>query len=498
MKKITLLPIFLFALLTAVLFHKQSFGINLFIIEALVIVFLIIRKEIGFKGYLHVISIGSVIISAVFTVITNSAFSIWMNFISVFFLTGLLAYPLGRSSFTIFKISATSFVLSQGKFLESLISAPVDNKFFTAFKKVKYVLIPIPVIALFVGIYSFSNPIFNEVLSKISKSITHFFNYIFSVIDPALILLFAVGLIVGNFIFIRELFTPISVSEHHQADLLVRFRKKIKRNFNFNGLKQELIAGIFLLIVLNAILLAVNIIDIRWVWFGFEFSGQYLKQFVHTGTYLLITSILLSIFIVLFFFRKNLNFYKNNKWIKNLSYIWLGQNMILVISVAIRNFWYISYYSLAYKRIGVIIFLVLVLIGLISVILKVKNKKTIFYLLRINTLAAFILLVISSGFNWDNIIARYNFNNASTSFVHLDYLASLPDRSLPYLDKSAEELKNIDAIQNDKYSFRSSMMSAEDYVNTIEFRKKQFKARWENQSFLSWNLPDYLAYRKLF
>jgi hypothetical protein len=59
-------------------------------------------------------------------------------------------------------------------------------------------------------------------------------------------------------------------------------------------------AGIVLLIALNALLLFVNIIDIKWVWIGFEFEGQYLKEFVHKGTYLLILSIIISIGIVLY------------------------------------------------------------------------------------------------------------------------------------------------------------------------------------------------------
>jgi hypothetical protein len=183
--------------------------------------------------------------------------------------------------------------------------------------------------------------------------------------------------------------------------------------------------------------------------------------------------------------------------LRYLSYVWLAQNGILSISVAIRNFYYIEHFNLAYKSIGVLIFLLLTLYGLFTVFIKVKERKSAFYLFKTNALSLYIVLMISSFVNWDSLIARYNFNHANKAFVHLDFLSTLSDKALPYLDKTIPELNKINQIQESDFSFREKFMSPESYHDTIESRKSEFLLSWRSKSILSWNLPEYLAYEKL-
>src|SRR5690606_28371186 len=96
----------------------------------------------------------------------------------------------------------------------------------------------------------------------------------------------------------------------------------------FGELQTEYKIGLLVLAVLNLLLLAVNVIDIQWVWIGFEVPLHFnLRQFVHEGTYLLILSILISIGIVLYLFRGSLNFHPKNKWLKILGKAWIIQNV---------------------------------------------------------------------------------------------------------------------------------------------------------------------------
>src|SRR4029078_3225426 len=128
-----------------------------------------------------------------------------------------------------------------------------------------------------------------------------------------------------------------------------------------------------------------NCVDITYVWFGFTYNNDInLSEYVHEGTGLLIFSILLAMVLLLFFFRGNLNFYKQNKWLRAGAYAWLLQNSILAVSVLFRDYYYIQHYGLAYKRIGVLIFLAMVLMGLITVFIKIQKRKTAYYLLRVN------------------------------------------------------------------------------------------------------------------
>ena len=106
-------------------------------------------------------------------------------------------------------------------------------------------------------------------------------------------------------------------------------------------------------------------------------------EFVHEGTWLLVFSVFLSAAIALFFFKGNLNYFSKNKWLKRLTIVWIAQNLVMVISVMLRNYWYITYFGLAYKRIAVLFFLLLTMIGLITIIIKILNKKSSYYLWRV-------------------------------------------------------------------------------------------------------------------
>ncbi|SES94086.1 DUF4153 domain-containing protein [Hymenobacter actinosclerus] len=197
-------------------------------------------------------------------------------------------------------------------------------------------------------------------------------------------------------------------------------------------LRKEYLAALAVFGLVNALLLIVNIIDIRWIWFGFVLTpGFDLTQFVHEGTYVLIFSILVAMGIVLWFFRRNLNFYQPGlaalRW---GATVWVVQNAVLAVSVGLRNYYYIQYTGLAYKRIGVYGFLLLTFFGLVTVLLKIWQRRSAFGLVRLNSLAAYGLLLLLALGNWEIWIARYNLN-ARFSTLDLGFLLEMPARVLP-------------------------------------------------------------------
>ena len=103
-------------------------------------------------------------------------------------------------------------------------------------------------------------------------------------------------------------------------------------------------------------------------------------------------------------------------------------------------------------------------------------------------------------FNWDVIIAKYNFNHYKTSFVHLDFLSGLSDKALPYLEVSKENLKEISAEQQDQFSSsfsRTYYVKPDDYYEHIQWRKDRFLREWPERSWLSWDFADQRAYNLL-
>ena len=497
-KKKDTIVVIVSALLITGLFHKQALGLNLLITEILLFSYLLITKQIHFKGLYPITLSFGLLITSLFTVLTHSVFSYIINFLVLFAFIGLLIYPEVKSLITTIELSFANIFGSQIQFLKELSgSKSKGQKLGSRMWQFRIFIIPIFIILLFIIIYRKSNPFFDKLIGDITLFFQEQLSFIFKDFDFLITITFLIGLIISVFIFIRTSNQRLIEIDTASSEELKRERKKGLIKSLSNALKNEYKAGVFMLVILNLVLFVLNVIDIKWVWFSFKWEGQYLKQFVHEATYLLILSILISIILVLYYFRGNLNFYQNNKLLKYLSFIWLAQNGILTISVAIRNFWYINYFALAYKRIGVIIFLVLTLYGLYTVYQKVRQKRSTFYLFKTNAYALLVVLIFSSLFNWDSIIAKYNFKNSNKSFLHLDYLVTLSDKALPYLDKTLPELQQIDSIQKEKFPFEQKFMTPHEYYRIVENRKRLFIDKWDAEGILSWNLPEYLAYKKL-
>lgn len=486
------------ALLITMLFHRHAIGLNLIIYEAIFVLWLFISKQFSAKGFNNIFTLLCLVITSAFTVINYSTYTYIIHFLTLLIFIGTLIYSNYQSTLTSLKLSLASIFKSQAQFFRSIGKASLKGRNLASFiRKISIFIIPLAIVVVFVFIYRKSNPVFDEINTKIGGLIGKIWSGIFENFDSLIILTFLLAFAISNILLLRVRKNRIIEKDQSLSDNLTRIRNRTSRNFKPTALKNEFKAGVFLLGVLNLILLLVNIIDINWVWFNFEWEGQFLKQFVHEGTYLLILSILISIVLVLYFFKRNLNFYRNNKTLRILSYIWLAQNAILTISVGIRNTYYISKFSLAYKRIGVIFFLILTLYGLFTVYKKVKNKKTTSYLVRANFKALFVLLVVSSCINWDIVIARYNFKHYQSSFVHLDYLVGFSDKTLHILDKPIDKLSEIAAIQDNKFDFVQNYMSPDTYFAQIQYRKDVFTEKWESKGFLSWNLAEHRAYKSI-
>ena len=497
-KRKSIFLILLSAFIFTLLFHKQALGLNLLLFEIAFFIWVISSKQFYFIGKNQITSGIGFLFTSLSTVITHSSLSYIINFLTLIVFIGILNYPEARSLVNSFGLSINSFFKSQGQFLKQISGSKLNGYHPGGFfRKSRIFFIPLIIILIFIIIYRLSNPVFDELLTQFESVFTEKWEIIFKDFDFMILITFTIGLLLSNFIIIRTVNRRIIQRDSDATEELKRIKNKSQNIFSASGLKSEYKAAIFLLAMLNIILLIINTIDIYWVWFNFEWNGNYLKQFVHEGTYLLILSIIISIILVLYFFRGNLNFLAKNRLLKYLSYVWLAQNAVLAISVAIRNFWYIHYFSLAYKRIGVIIFLMLVIYGLYTVFKKVRYRKSVFFLVKSNAYSIFIVLIISSVINWDNLIAKYNFQYADTAFLHLDFMATLSDSSIPYLDKPLDELVRINETQKEKFPFEQKFMTPEEFHSVIESRKIDFEEKWKEKNFLSWNLSEYKAFREL-
>ncbi len=497
-KNAALLLTLVHALIFVWLFHKQQLGLNLFIFELLAIgSLLLILRERPVSLVSKIVLAGN-LISGLAVLWHFSDWAIFINLCSFFLFTGSLVYPHSRSLLSTGLFSLTNAFLAPGRFFVLLTNLKgKNNAAGKSFRAIKLALLPLVVLMIFIALYKASNPLFDKGVTQLTAFIDRYWDALVHDFDLGWVFTLLLGLFFSLLIFIHVQHKRVLAYETNSQDQLTRIRKKHSFGFKLTALNDELKSALFLLISLNLLLLILNSIDIYWVWFNFEWEGEYLKQFVHEGTYLLIISILISIALVLFFFRRNLNFYARNKMLKLLSYAWLAQNAVLALSVAMRNFWYIKYFALAYKRIGVLVFLLLTLYGIYTVYQKVRHQKSAYYLWRTNSLATFVMLVLLTMVNWDAIIARYNFSHYRTAFVHLDFLSKLSDKTLPLLDKSLEELKAMETVQKELFPFEEQYMDAEAYHKKIQLRKEYFMSHWNEKNLRSWNFAEARAYKAL-
>lgn len=270
--------------------------------------------------------------------------------------------------------------------------------------------------------------------------------------------------------------------EAHDEAQTFDLRRKHRKSKSSNplALKYHYKTALTTIILLNLLLATVNLADIGSVWTGFQYeSPQALSRFVHTGTYWLIFSIFLSAGVVLYFFRGNINFLKNNRPLRTLTQVWLLQNALLALSVGMRNYHYIVGYGLAYKRLGVLIFLLLTIVGLRTLYNKVAHKRSFFYLAHTNAWAWYGIWLLCSTVNWDECITRYNLSKTVYPIDARFLIDSVSDKNIYLLLQNRERLHRAGYIN---YSG--------DTDAAIDFKVLKFKAKIGRHSWLSWNLPD--------
>jgi len=377
----------------------------------------------------------------------------------------------------------------------------------TVSRVIRFAIFPLILLVVFFCIYQSANTVFSDMAGRIGAQLELFFGHFFDFFSWERSLFLLLGLLITGSILLKSKLDYFSVREARLQDGLQRTRKTLHQRregafFQFielimgrmaNGkmaLKNENTTGIISLVLLNILLLLVNTIDLSFLWIHFQYKeGEPVYKMVHEGTELLIVSIVLAMAILLFFFKGNLNFYRRNKWLKYGAYAWIIQNAMLVSSVFLRDYYYILRHGLAYKRIGVLFFLIMVMVGLATVFLKIWNRKTNYFLFRVNAWAGIVVLVLATTIHWDEFIAGYNLKRQNTVALDVPFLLSLSDKALPLLDTNMVALQkrenDLQSLVSDKRALCDTCFTAQLKQREIAFAQKQQQFSW-----LSWNYAD--------
>jgi hypothetical protein len=483
-------------------FWGEKLGLNLFIFNLLLTVASLLFNRSSWRANTVKITVFLTFTAACMVLIHNSLVSKIAYFASFFLMLAFIhetrlksiLYGLGYV-FTDFFESISQGILGLTVHIPHKIYHQNQFKVKLIGQYIKLAVIPIIVFIIFFILFKVGNPVFDSLSNELGLQIQKWSEILFFKFSFLRLLFMVLGVfLIGLALYKRDL-AFLAEAELKQQDFIER-KKSPEKNAEWSiqiksiALKNEYRMGVMMIWMVNLLLLAVNVIDVQFLWIGFDFQKAInYKDMVHNGTYMLITSILLSIGILIYFFRKNLNFYPYRSKLKPLAYVWIFQNSILVFSVALRTYYYIHQYGLAYKRIGVLIFLCLTLFGLYTMYRKILGRKSAYYLLRMNSWAVYVMLICMSLVNWDILIVSYNLKHHSKDKkTDVAFLLTLSDKTLHLVHQNTSKIDMKDTNSNDFYRIQSRQQH-------LDSRIKDFMAYQKSLSWLSWNYADYQTYQ---
>ncbi len=192
------------------------------------------------------------------------------------------------------------------------------------------------------------------------------------------------------------------------------------------------------LIIFNLMFALQTMMDMNYLWGNSTLpDGVSYALYAHKGAYpLIVTALLAAIFVLVTQSAKKE--ISESKLITQLMYLWISQNILLVLSSIYRTFLYVEIYALTYWRIAAFIWMGLVACGLIWIILRGLLGKSNTWLINANVLTLLAVLYVTSFVNVGGMIAHYNVTHSkvmSGAGISLDvyYLQNIGSASIPAL-----------------------------------------------------------------
>ena len=464
----------------SLLFFQQNAGINFLIFSVVLITILLLKNKNLLKQRTWLWSAALCLISASCVFVHSSSLAIIANVVSLL-LVSAFSFNSATSSIFSFLFSCYTVISCVVYIIIDSVSRLKPNPEITASKRSYKVLATLVVAVLsiiFLNLYQSANPLFAENTKWINLDFISI-SWIF----------FTLGgfLLMYAFLYQRTM-KPLEAWENNLSlkNGIVQENDAVGKYY-----ETERFGGLLLFIVLNIMLIILNSGDIQTLYFkgGLPKNISH-SDFVHNGVGIIIFSIIIATSLIMFLFRKEFVSIKNNKALMACVYLWIGQNILMLSSTALRNQIYIHDYNFTYKRIGVYVWLMLAVIGLLIMFLKLYKKQSNWYLIKTNVAVWFTVLTLSSLVNWDLLITRYNITNKPLKDVDFYYLFSLSDSNLPDLlaiSKQTEFYKCPDSLRN--YSSDTQRYYNQTYAQLLNEKLQHYLSDYTND-FRSFDLRD--------
>ena len=238
------------------------------------------------------------------------------------------------------------------------------------------------------------------------------------------------------------------------------------------------------LILFNLLFAVQTILDGAYLWGNATLPADIsYASYAHRGAYPLIVTALLAAAFVLAAMRPGRPA-EQSRVIRPLVYLWVAQNVLLVLSSILRLDLYVQIYLLTWWRVAAFIWMVLVALGLVLIVARIVLNRSNGWLIRANLVTLTATLYACSLINFAGIIADYNVSHSREATgkgvsLDLNYLFSLGPQALPAIDR-AITLRGLDPTL---VSRRGCLV--EQQVKDTAF--------WRTWGFRSWRLQRALG-----
>jgi hypothetical protein len=183
------------------------------------------------------------------------------------------------------------------------------------------------------------------------------------------------------------------------------------------------------LVVFNVIFLIQTTLDIGYLWGGVALpEGMTYAAYAHRGAYpLMATALLAGVFALL-----AQPYLGGGSLVRRLLYLWIAQNVVLVISSILRLDLYVDVYGLTRLRFAAFVWMVVVALGLVLIIMQTVGRRTVGWFLQRAFGLGLLAIYLCNLVNIDGVIARHTLADDHGSDY---YLCELSEGAVPAILK---------------------------------------------------------------
>jgi len=233
------------------------------------------------------------------------------------------------------------------------------------------------------------------------------------------------------------------------------------------------------LVLFNLLFAVQTTLDVVYLWGNVTLPADIsYASYAHRGAYPLIVTALLAAGFVLAAMRPG-GPAEHAIVIRPLVYLWVAQNVLLVLSSILRLDLYVQIYLLTWWRVAAFIWMVLVALGLLLIVARIVLNRSNDWLVRANVITLAATLYICALVNVPAIIADYNVSHSREATgkgvsIDMNYLFSLGPQALPAIDR-AITLRGFDP----------TLVSRRGCLVEQQMKDTAF---WRSWGFRSWRL----------